>query len=76
MQTKLDKLPDIENCSTSIYNCEFTGKDGYLRKQTKTYKRKNPYRVHKSHIKSLIDDMTDTEFKEFFKSIDWKSYER
>lgn len=72
---KLSDLPDIDTCEKSVYDCRFIGTDGYQRKQRKTYVRKNPFNKHKNYVISLIRDMTDEDFKTFFKDNDWEDYD-
>jgi len=76
MELKLKDLPRVGDCEKSIHETSFMAGDGYARNQKRIYEKRNPYAKHKRYINSLMKGMTNGEFREFFKSIDWEKYER
>lgn len=72
----MDKLPDIDNCNERIYKYNGLDKKGYKHNNKVVYRPKNPYAKHKKFVKDTISNMTDDEFVEFFKTIDWAKYEK
>lgn len=73
---RLKDLPVVGDCEKSIHETSFLAGDGYHRKQTRIYDKKNPYAKHKRYINTLMREMTNGEFREFFKSVDWEKYEK
>lgn len=71
----MNNLPNIDSCEECTYAYEVIDKHGYKHNNKRVYKPKNPYNKHKKYVNEIIKNMTNEEFKEFFKSINWTKYE-